>query len=154
MAQRTWRLAAPALATVLALVLVGACGGDDDEQATLGEPLTSDSTTSAPGPGASSDDTTTTSAAPGPQGALIEVKVVGGRPEGGVQRGRAKVGDTVTLRVTSDVADEVHVHGYDLSFGVGPGTPGETTFDAAIPGVFEVELHDAGREILKLEVRP
>ena len=46
MAQRTWRFAAPALAPVLALMLVGACGDDDDEQATLGEPLTSDSTTS------------------------------------------------------------------------------------------------------------
>lgn len=153
MARRTWRLVAPVFAFVLAVALVGACGGDD-EQPTPGEPLTSDSTTTAPGTGTSSEDTTTTSSAPAPEGTLIEVKVVGGRPEGGVQRGRATVGDTVTLRVTSGVADEVHVHGYDLSFDVGPGAPGEATFDATIPGVFEVELHDAGREILKLEVSP
>ena len=148
MACRTWRFVAP----VVALAMLGACGGGDDD-AEVGEPLTSDSTTTtAPETGTSTDDTTTTTAEP--EGTVVEVKVVGGRPEGGVQRAAIKLGDTVILRVTSDADDEVHVHGYDLELEVGPTRPGELTFEATIPGVFEVELHDAGREILKLEVSP
>ena len=151
MASRTWRFVAP----LVALAVLGACGGGDDD-AQVGESLTSDSTTSsAPETGTSTEDTTTTTAtADEPDGTVVEVKLVGGRPEGGVQRAAVKVGETVILRVTSDTGDEVHVHTYDLEFAVGPGTAGELTFDATIPGVFEVELHDAGREILKLEVSP
>jgi hypothetical protein len=148
MASRTWRFVAP----VVVLATLGGCGGGDDDPE-VGESLTSDSTTStAPETGTSTEDTTTTVAEL--EGTVIEVKVVGGRPEGGVQRAAVKLGETAVLRVTSDVDDEVHVHGYDLTFDVGPGVAGEVTFEATIPGVFEVELHDARREILKLEVRP
>ena len=45
------------------------------------------------------------------------------------------------------------MHGYDLT-DLAPGTPGRaSTFDATIPGVFEVELHDAGTVLLSLQVR-
>ena len=63
------------------------------------------------------------------------------------------VGKNVTLSVTSDVPDEVHVHGYDLVAALAPGTPAEITFDATVPGVFEVELHDAGTVLLTLQVQ-
>jgi hypothetical protein len=46
----------------------------------------------------------------------------------------------------------VHVHGYDLATALTPGTPAELTFDATIPGVFEVELHEAGTVLLSLQV--
>jgi hypothetical protein len=59
----------------------------------------------------------------------------------------------VTIRVTSDVADEVHVHGYDLMTDVDPGTPATVTFDATIPGVFEVELEKLGQQLLTLQVQ-
>jgi hypothetical protein len=58
----------------------------------------------------------------------------------------------VTLSVTSDVPDQVHLHGYDLEAGLTPGTPAEITFDATVPGVFEVELHDAGTVLLTIQV--
>jgi heme/copper-type cytochrome/quinol oxidase subunit 2 len=61
-------------------------------------------------------------------------------------------GAHVTLAVTSDVADEVHVHGYDVETELEPGTPAELTFDATIPGVFEVELHESGTVLLTLQV--
>jgi hypothetical protein len=51
------------------------------------------------------------------------------------------------------VADEVHVHGYDLTAALTPGQPTELTFAATIPGVFEVELHDAGTVLLTLQVQ-
>ncbi|WP_193345672.1 hypothetical protein [Blastococcus saxobsidens] len=54
--------------------------------------------------------------------------------------------------VTSDVADEVHLHGYDVSAPVAPGEPATLTFDATIPGVFELELHEVGEELLSVQV--
>lgn len=82
---------------------------------------------------------------------VIEVEVAGGDVEGG-GRHAVSTGDTVTIRVTSDVADEIHLHGYDLHADVEAGQTGELTFDATIPGVFEVELEDAGLPLLEIEV--
>jgi len=44
------------------------------------------------------------------------------------------------------------VHGYDLTTAVAPSRPAELSFDATIPGVFEVELHEAGTVLLALQV--
>ena len=60
----------------------------------------------------------------------------------------------MTLRVRSNVADHVHVHGYDLMRDVAPGKPAELTFRATIPGRFEVELEERGLQIAELTVRP
>lgn len=61
-------------------------------------------------------------------------------------------GDTVSLEVTADVADEVHVHGYDLMFETSPGEKVPVQFQATIAGVFEIELEDAGLLLTRLEV--
>ena len=122
------------------MLAAGACGGSEDSE--VGEPLTSDATT------------TTTTTAAGPEARVIEVTVVGGAPQGGSRREVVRLNERVALRVTSDVADEVHVHGYDVSVEVTPGETAELAFDASIPGVFEVELEERHREIMKLEVRP
>ena len=46
----------------------------------------------------------------------------------------------VRLIVTADVADEVHIHGYDLFFDVPSGLATNFEFVADIPGIFEVEM--------------
>ena len=49
----------------------------------------------------------------------------------------------------------IHVHGYDLVAGVGPGLPpARIRFRATTPGRFEVELEDRRLQIAQLEVRP
>ncbi len=68
------------------------------------------------------------------------------------RRYEVSFGDTVELRVTSDVADEVHLHGYDLYLQLQPGAEAVLTFEANLPGVWEAELHDANRELFQLEV--
>ena len=65
-----------------------------------------------------------------------------------------KQGDTVALVVTSDVADEIHLHGYDLKSNAGPGKTARIAFVAKIPGRFEIELEDHGVQIGDLEVEP
>ena len=63
------------------------------------------------------------------------------------------LGDEVTIAVTADTADHVHVHGYDELVDIRPGEVARVRFTADIPGVFEVELEDAGLPLLELTVR-
>ena len=125
--------------------------GDDNEAAstttavTTTAPTTTEATTEAP-------PATTTEAATAP--VQVDVVVVGGEPQGGIVRESVDLDSAVVLTVTSDVADEVHVHGYDLMADVAPGAPATIRFTADAPGRFEIELEDTGVQIAELEVRP
>jgi maltose-binding protein MalE len=131
-----------ATAFVAVLVLAG-CGSDGDDPATT----TSTTTTTTSSSTGSSDTTATTV-----DGTVVEVSVADGGVAGGAEHVEVDVGEALTIRVTSDVEDEVHVHGYDLLADVGPGSPAEISFTADIPGVFEVELEGAGLELIELQV--
>lgn len=82
----------------------------------------------------------------------IMVDVAGGAPVGGVQRVEVDLGSVVALMVTSDIAEEVHVHSYDILRAVSAGNPAHFAFTAEIPGVFEVELEGSGQLLLQLEI--
>lgn len=62
------------------------------------------------------------------------------------------VGSRVTLRVVSDVADEVHLHGYDRRIDAAPSQEVGLTFTADTPGLFTVELENAQAELIEFEV--
>ena len=69
------------------------------------------------------------------------------------RRGRSAEGrDHVVLAVTSDVADEIHLHGYDKKTDVAAGGTARLPFVATIPGRFEVELESRGVQIADLTV--
>lgn len=91
-----------------------------------------------------------TTAAP-PEGTFIDLEVTDGRLEGGARREAARLGEEVTIRVSGDSADHVHIHGYDLFLHLTEGA-GEFVFTADIPGVFEIELEEAGVTLVQLEV--
>jgi ABC-type glycerol-3-phosphate transport system substrate-binding protein len=143
-------LAALAAVAVLALA---ACGSDQDP--TIGGSPAATTTTAAAGTG---QPATSTTAAPATTtttaGRVITVTVQGGSVTAGGGRERVRLNEAVVLRVTSDAADEVHVHTYDLFAPVGPGQPAEISFVASIPGVHEVELERTHRRLLTLEVAP
>jgi heme/copper-type cytochrome/quinol oxidase subunit 2 len=152
------------IAAVLGLVvsvLVAACGSDSDDEAAPATtaPATTATTepevvTTAP---ATTTAPTTTAPKPKPKPPAVQnirIAVVGGRPQGGIQRPSVKQGRKVLLVVTSDVADEIHLHGYDLSADAGPGKTARIPFNATIPGRFEIELEQRGIQIAELEVRP
>lgn len=82
----------------------------------------------------------------------IEVTFSHGKAGGSTGRVQVAKGTSVALTVTSDVADEVHLHGYDIEKQLSPGTPVTLQFDATITGVFEVELHKASTVLLRLQV--
>lgn len=101
------------------------------------------------GCGGGSGKTATQAAVP----VTITVEVKGGKPVGGIQRATAHKGDTVELIVHSDVADEVHVHGYDLHKDVKAGGTIRIRFTANLTGVFEAELESRKLQIMELTVR-
>ena len=140
--------------------------GDDDDQAaqtTAAQATTAQTTTEAPpattapatteAPPATTEAPPATTASP-PDTVRINYVIVDGKPQGGIARDSVARGRTVVITVTSDVAEEVHVHGYDLSADVAPGAPATIRFVADAPGRFEIELENSAVQIAELEVRP
>ncbi len=86
-----------------------------------------------------------------PSDGSIEVTVQDGEVSGH-REVSVGVGTEVSLEVTSDTADRIHVHGYDLYEEVPAGGSATVEFTADIPGVFEVELEDNHLLLLELTV--
>ncbi len=83
----------------------------------------------------------------------IVVRINEGKVEGAPARVEVGRGDQVRIEVTSDRRDELHVHGYDKTAPLLPGTPAALQFVADLTGVFEVETHDSGLLLFQLVVR-
>jgi heme/copper-type cytochrome/quinol oxidase subunit 2 len=82
----------------------------------------------------------------------VSAAYAGGEVTGTSGREQVPVGEQVVLRISSDVAEEVHVHGYDLEAAIPAGGSVDVPLTATIPGVFEVELHDSGKVLFQLRV--
>jgi len=142
------------VATAAAAVMaIAGCG---DDAATTSSTTTSASinTTSSVTSIASASTTTTAGnvTTVTTAGTTIEVGYAGGKITGGGKRS-TKLGEPVVIKVTSDIADEIHVHGYDKKADAGPGLVATITFVADKPGIFEVELEKKGLKLFELEVK-
>ena len=81
----------------------------------------------------------------------VRLSYAGGQVRGDTGRVAVPLGATVDLVVTGDIAEQVHLHGYDRYLEVPAGGTATLRFTADIPGVFEVELHN-GLLLTQLEV--
>jgi hypothetical protein len=63
-------------------------------------------------------------------------------------------GDELELQITSDRADELHLHGYDLHLSLTANEPALLKLKAEHSGRFDYELHHAHLELGTLEVLP
>jgi hypothetical protein len=145
------------LAVVAAAIVVGfvvASPGDDDEPAATQTQATetTDATQTTDGTTETETETQTTPRPSRPRTPVVRVR--DGQPVGGVRSIRVEKDDQVRFAVRSDVADHVHVHGYDIFKDVAPGKTVRFGFKADIEGVFEVELEDRGEQIVRLTVTP
>ncbi len=129
-----WRAAALITALAASSMTLVACGDD--------------SSTGSP---ASTGVTQTTTASTGVT-QVITISYTGGKIEGGGRKQVAK-GSTVTLQVTSDIVDEVHLHGYDKAVNTVANQPVQIVFKADASGVFEVELEKKGLKLVDIEVK-
>ena len=67
----------------------------------------------------------------------------------------AKQGDQVTMTITADKKEEIHLHGYDIPFEV-PSAGGKVThtFTADKSGSFQIEIEDTGTPLGQFQVNP
>ncbi len=86
--------------------------------------------------------------------AVPTLRFENGEAVGGVQKIEVSHGEDVRFKVHSDVAEEVHVHGYDLMKDVPAGGTVEFDFPAEIEGIFEAEMEGVAVQILELQVNP
>jgi len=136
------RRTVPALA-LAATLLVAGCGGDEPETTT---------------PSSSPPPTLTSAAATTPSetafaGTEIEVAVKGGKVDPPTHRVKVAKGTEVRLLVTSDKADELHVHGYELEKELPAGKQATLDFTADQTGLFEIETHHSELQLAQLEAR-
>ena len=132
-----------ACACLLAATAIAGCGSDDSTTASSTETTTETTTT---------DTTTNATTTEAEKPTVVSIVVVNAAPQGGIVRQTVNKGDRVVLVVKSDVADEIHLHGYDLSRDVTAGGTARLPFTATLPGRFEVELESRGVQIADLTV--
>lgn len=117
-------------AVCAALLLLAGCGGSTDD-----EPAADRATPAA--------------------GAVVDIRIKDGEvtPQGG--RVEVKVGQEVTLNITSDADEEIHVHSDpEHSYEVAPGGPVTESFTLTTPGQVAVEAHHLDVTVVQLVVRP
>ena len=143
MSQRA-RLGLIAAAVVVAVVafVIAQSAGDDEEKPSSAPKTSTTKLRERP--------------ANGPPGvtAPTKIRIKNGKPVGGVQDISVRKGDRIRFVVESDTADEVHVHGFDLSKDVEAGGRVSFDFEADSDGAYEVELEHHGEQIAELRVAP
>ena len=96
----------------------------------------------------------TETAAEDASGSVPTIEVKNDEPVGGIQELEFDSGEDIRFRVSSDAAEEIHVHGYDIAKEVAAGGSVEFDFPGEIEGIFEVELEELGTQIAELRVNP
>ncbi|MFJ3902751.1 hypothetical protein [Streptomyces sp. NPDC090025] len=86
-------------------------------------------------------------------GRTLTITVTGDSVQPPPSRVELKKGEQLTLRVTSDRADTLHVHGYDRELPLAAGRPATLTLTVDRTGLFEVETHESGLVLTQLVVR-
>ena len=140
------------LAVIVGLFFAFKGGGDDDStNATTATTDTAATTTDDSGSEPSGEKKKKEKPA---EPSVPVIEVVGGQPQGGIAGLDFNQGDEIRFDVTSDTADAVHVHGYDIEEEVPAGGTAKFDFPADLEGVFEVELHGSETQIAELTVNP
>ena len=145
--QRLTFLGIAAVIAVVAVVLL-AGGGDDSEDGTNAAATATPTETATTGGTAAEEGTPTPTPTPKPKPKPPLLK------SGSEKALNFEEGETVRFRVTSDVPEEIHVHGYDITKEVPAGETVNVSFKADITGIFEIEFHNSGELIAQLKVVP
>lgn len=138
-----------------ALLALTACGGGGSPTASPSPTAsaTSPAPTGTPSPTAAAPSVPAGCEQPAPAAAgatVVTASVSGGRVTTERRRYDVALNSPVRLLVTADVADEVHVHGYDIKADIEPPCPAVVDFEARIPGSVEVELESSHLELFEI----
>ena len=101
----------------------------------------------------SSDDDSADPSEPGAEAVVIEITEEGGQITPLGETVKVDLGREIRLVVDSDAADELHVHSEpEQSFDVKAANDQEFSFTIDAPGTYEVESHELGVVVVKLQV--
>jgi len=89
-----------------------------------------------------------------PQDREFSIRISGSQPTDGVETMEVKQGDAVTIKLTSAVEAEVHLHGYDFEVEIDPGGEQVITLTADVTGRFLIEEEKTEAVLGYLEVAP
>jgi hypothetical protein len=88
------------------------------------------------------------------KGQVFDIVVQQGKRVSGPAVLKVQQGEDVTLHITTDTADEFHLHGYNLLVQLRPRQTATLHFVAKLAGRFTYELHKSDLELGALEVYP
>lgn len=143
--QRNGLLAVTAAILIVSFLIARPSSDDDKTSTTTTAATTAATTVTTP---------TGTTVAQAPAQAKPAVDLGPLLTKGSVKTISVRKGEQVRFRVRSSVAEEVHVHGYDLMRDIKPGETLKLSFKATIEGIFEIEFEDSATQIAKLRVEP
>jgi hypothetical protein len=126
-------------------LIVAGCGGTKNDA----------SESNSAGPSQSTVSPSDNSDAQAPPDRLnIYVSITGDRVTPVNDQLHAAVGEQIIIKVSSDTADELHVHSNpEHTFEVKPGPPQTFQFTVAVPGRVDVELHEANKTVATIAVQ-
>ena len=136
------------LPAVLLLPLVASCAGSDPSTVTAPPSPTASAAVPSDQPTAVASGVASDTAQQ-----TISLTVSHGKVTGDTGRVHVKLGTRIRITVLSDVADEIHVHLYDLSQELSAGTPASVEFVADRAGVITVELEHSKLPLTHLQVQ-
>ena len=125
-------------------------GAGTTTSVTSSSPTSPAPTTKTPG---SPSPSTSGPVAAAPDGRTIEITVTGREVDPAPSTVSLGVGDRLTLLVTSDHDDTLHIHGFDVEEPLTAGAATSVTLTGAQPGVYEVETHHPELRLLKIAGR-
>lgn len=145
--QRLTFLGIAAVIAIVAVILLAGGGDETDRTSNSAQTPTPTATATA----GSSDGEATATPTPTPTATP--------KPPPLLRAGKVRTltfnqGDTVRFRVRNDTAEEVHVHGYNITKELEPNKTETVSFKATITGIFEIELEGSATQLAELKVEP
>lgn len=103
----------------------------------------------------STSGTSAASSAPAAVGPVLDVTIAAGKASPVNAALSARTGQPITVHVTSDAADELHVHSTpDHEFVIAAAPDQTITFTVDEPGKVAVELHHLDQTVATVDVTP
>lgn len=133
-------------ALVLSLGVLAGCGGD--------EPTTTPTTTPTPTTSGTTPTETTTPTPTEDPGVVIQATIRGEDLDPNGERVEVPLGEPITIVVDADHAGELHVHSDpEQELAYQKGTTRLEIAPITVPGIIEVEDHDADKLLVSLLVQ-
>lgn len=84
----------------------------------------------------------------------VSIVVENGQPRGGPSEITVTKGEEIRIDVSSDIEEQLHLHGYDVAKPIAAGGKAEFRVPATLEGVFELELENSAVPLAEISVVP